>query len=187
MFTTSCAGDPQNEVKYLEHVQAIITLNALKRGDLQIYLTSPAGNVVENILVLISVLGTRSTLLAKRVRDNSRTGFRDWAFMTTHCKPQQSSKYMKFSAWGEQATGTWTLEVDNDGWDDAELLKWDLVLYGTADYVGPTGSEGYYLSERSVNSQYDPSYTAASISSSYSPLRHTFHAFLLLVFTVFLI
>lgn len=43
MFTTACAGDPQNEVKYLEHVQAIITLNALKRGDVQVYLTSPAG------------------------------------------------------------------------------------------------------------------------------------------------
>ncbi|KAI6174897.1 Peptidase S8 S53 and Proprotein convertase domain containing protein [Aphelenchoides bicaudatus] len=157
MFTTACAGDSQNEVKYLEHVQAIITLNALKRGDVQVYLISPSG--------------TRSTLLAKRVRDTSRTGFRDWAFMTTHC-------------WGEQATGTWTLEVDNDGWDDAELLKWDLVLYGTSDYVGPTGSEGYYLSERSVDSELDP-YYAASRSSSTS--RQTFHAFLILVILLFLI
>ncbi|KAI6227353.1 Proprotein convertase subtilisin/kexin type 6 [Aphelenchoides fujianensis] len=135
MFTTACAGDTNNEVKYLEHVQAIITLNAMKRGDVQVYLTSPSG--------------TRSTLLAKRVRDTSRTGFRDWAFMSTH-------------SWGEPATGTWTLEVDNDGWDDAELLKWDLVLYGTVDRIGPNGAEGYYIAERSVNAQYDPSYSTAS-------------------------
>jgi subtilisin-like proprotein convertase family protein len=59
------------------------------------------------------IAGTRSTLLAKRARDTSRTGFRDWAFMTTH-------------DWGEPAHGTGLLEIDNDGWDDAELLKWDL-------------------------------------------------------------
>jgi subtilisin-like proprotein convertase family protein len=135
MFTTACAGDSQNEVKHLEHVQAIITLNAVKRGDVQIYLISPSGTYIyvklKNLTTL--ALGTRSTLLAKRVRDSSRVGFRDWAFMSTHY-------------WSEQATGTWTLEVDNDGWDgtrlnrsissnsnllDAELLKWDLVLYGT--------------------------------------------------------
>uniref|UniRef100_A0A914ELW8 P/Homo B domain-containing protein n=1 Tax=Acrobeloides nanus TaxID=290746 RepID=A0A914ELW8_9BILA len=104
VYTDGCAGSPEHHVKYLEHVQAIVTLNAPKRGDIQIYLTSPKG--------------TRSTLLAKRSRDTSRTGFRDWAFMTTH-------------NWGETAYGTWTLEIDNDGWDDAELLKWELVMYGT--------------------------------------------------------
>jgi furin len=92
MFTTACAGDTQNEVKYLEHVQAIITLNALKRGDVQVYLTSPSGKRLWAYSIHLSILGTRSTLLAKRVRDTARTGFRDWAFMTTHC-------------WGEQATG----------------------------------------------------------------------------------
>ncbi|KAI1721875.1 subtilase family domain-containing protein [Ditylenchus destructor] len=104
IYTNGCAGDRNSQVKYLEHVQAIVTLSAPKRGDIQIYLTSPKG--------------TRSTLLAKRARDTSRTGFRDWAFMTTH-------------NWGEPAYGTWSLEIDNDGWDDAELLKWDLVMYGT--------------------------------------------------------
>lgn len=43
-------------------------------------------------------------LLAKRSRDTSPTGFRDWAFMTTH-------------NWGEMAIGLWTLEIDNDSWD----------------------------------------------------------------------
>ncbi|KAK5979381.1 hypothetical protein GCK32_018507 [Trichostrongylus colubriformis] len=106
LYTDGCAGSPDEQVVYLEHVQAIITLKAPKRGDIQIYLTSPSG--------------TRSTLLTKRARDTSRAGFIEWAFMTTH-------------SWGELAAGLWTLEIDNDGWDDAELVKWDLVLFGTVD------------------------------------------------------
>ncbi|VDP38546.1 unnamed protein product [Heligmosomoides polygyrus] len=115
LYTDGCAGSPDDQVVYLEHVQAIITLKAPKRGDIQIYLTSPSG--------------TRSTLLTKRARDTSRAGFIEWAFMTTH-------------SWGELAAGLWTLEVDNDGWDgkqrrfrrgDAELVKWDLVMFGTVD------------------------------------------------------
>ncbi|OZC12791.1 convertase P-domain protein [Onchocerca flexuosa] len=90
LYTDGCASYSRNKVGYVEHVQAIITLTAPKRGDIQIYLTSPSG--------------TRSTLLAKRARDTSRTGFREWAFMTTH-------------NWGEMAVGLWTLEINNDGWD----------------------------------------------------------------------
>ncbi|KHJ97659.1 convertase P-domain protein [Oesophagostomum dentatum] len=83
-----CAGSPDEQVVHLEHVQAIITLKVPKRGDIQIYLTSPSG--------------TRSTLLTKRDRDTSRAGFIEWAFMTTH-------------SWAELAAGLWTLEVDKDG------------------------------------------------------------------------
>lgn len=128
LYTDVCADKRDNHVKYLEHVQAIVTLSAPKRGDIQIYLTSPRG--------------TRSTLLAKRQRDTSRTGFKDWAFMTTH-------------NWGESAYGTWSLEIDNDGLDDAELLKWELVLYGTDAFIGPTGFEpSSALSERSVQTSH---------------------------------
>lgn len=117
MFTTACAGDSQNEVKYLEHVQAIITLNALKRGDIQVYLISPSGTYkCFEQLYYSQFLGTRSTLLAKRVRDTSRTGFRDWAFMSTHY-------------WSEQATGTWTLEVDNDGWDGKGFRRFITFIF----------------------------------------------------------
>ncbi|KAK6013954.1 convertase P-domain protein, partial [Ostertagia ostertagi] len=42
-LTYGCAGSPDEQVVYLEHVQAIITLKAPKRGDIQIYLTSPSG------------------------------------------------------------------------------------------------------------------------------------------------
>ncbi|KAL3074976.1 hypothetical protein niasHS_014421 [Heterodera schachtii] len=127
VYTDGCADRREQQVKYLEHVQAIVTLSAPRRGDIQIYLTSPRG--------------TRSTLLAKRQRDTSRTGFKEWAFMTTH-------------NWGESAYGTWSLEIDNDGNDDAELLKWELVLHGTDVYVGPTGFEPTAaVAERSVQQQ----------------------------------
>lgn len=40
--TNSCQGQ-NTEVKYLEHVQAVVTLNASRRGDVELYLTSPMG------------------------------------------------------------------------------------------------------------------------------------------------
>ena len=49
------------DVNFLEHVQAHITLTALRRGDVQMYLTSPGG--------------TKSQLLARRPHDTSRAGF----------------------------------------------------------------------------------------------------------------
>lgn len=142
LYTDGCADKRESQVKYLEHVQAIVTLSAPKRGDIQIYLTSPRG--------------TRSTLLAKRQRDTSRTGFKEWAFMTTH-------------AWGESAYGTWSLEIDNDGYDDAELLKWELVLYGIDVYIGPTGYEpSSALSERSVQPGHGALFESSAASGSQS-------------------
>ncbi|XP_050402509.1 furin-like protease kpc-1 isoform X1 [Patella vulgata] len=103
--TNSCQGTA-NHVKYLEHVQARITMTSSRRGEIQIFLTSPAG--------------TRSTLLAKRIRDTSREGFNNWAFMTTH-------------NWGEYAEGTWILEIENGASSSrpVRLRDWVLVLYGT--------------------------------------------------------
>jgi furin len=75
-------------IRFIEHVQSVITLTALRRGDLHIYLTSPHG--------------TRSTLLAQRPMDVAEQGFRKWPFMTVH-------------SWGESPNGIWTLEVHNDG------------------------------------------------------------------------
>uniref|UniRef100_A0A914ZFZ0 P/Homo B domain-containing protein n=1 Tax=Panagrolaimus superbus TaxID=310955 RepID=A0A914ZFZ0_9BILA len=138
LFTEGCSGNIDRHVKYLEHVQAIVTLKAPKRGDIEIYLISPKG--------------TRSTLLAKRQRDNARSGFTDWAFMTTH-------------NWGEPSSGTWILEIDNDGWDDAELTKWELVLHGTPVHIGDTGysKESYTLNERSIDALHESN--AISLSS----------------------
>jgi subtilisin-like proprotein convertase family protein len=49
--STGCVGDV-NEVNYLEHVQLTVDLTYTRRGDLQIFLTSPSGialTIVENM------------------------------------------------------------------------------------------------------------------------------------------
>ncbi len=42
METTACAGT-ETEVNYLEHVQAVITLNSTRRGDIELFMRSPMG------------------------------------------------------------------------------------------------------------------------------------------------
>jgi subtilisin-like proprotein convertase family protein len=47
--TDGCMKDKKTHVKYLEHVQAIVTISAVVRGDIQIYLTSPEGSLNINL------------------------------------------------------------------------------------------------------------------------------------------
>jgi proprotein convertase subtilisin/kexin type 2 len=128
-INTDACKNTKDEVNYLEHVQAFITLKSSRRGNTVIFITSP--------------LGTRSLILSRRpLDDDSNKGFYKWPFMTTH-------------AWAERAQGTWTLEIrfDNDENADAPLTKqqnqtsydkqqsqklttgdffeWSLVLHGT--------------------------------------------------------
>nr|CAG4646109.1 EOG090X02T5 [Macrothrix elegans] len=60
-----CSG-----INFMEHVQARINLAAANRGDMVVFLTSPAG--------------TRSNLLARRPHDTSHFGFHSWPFMSVH-------------------------------------------------------------------------------------------------------
>jgi len=107
--TRNCQGS-ETEVNYLEHVQAVISLNSTRRGDVEMFLTSP--------------MGTRSMILSRRPNDDDgRDGFTKWPFMTTH-------------TWGEDPRGVWTLEVrfnspnaKQSGW----LREWTLMLHGTRD------------------------------------------------------
>jgi proprotein convertase subtilisin/kexin type 2 len=71
--TDACVGSA-TEINYLEHVQAVITLNSSRRGDTTLYLISPSG--------------TRTMILSRRPKDaDSKDGFTNWPFMTTHtCK-----------------------------------------------------------------------------------------------------
>merc|ERR1712008_269990 len=86
--TDGCAGS-ETEVNYLEHVQALITLNTTRRGDVEVFMRSP--------------MGTRSMILSTRPNDDdSRDGFTKWPFMTTH-------------TWAEYPRGKWTLEVRFNG------------------------------------------------------------------------
>eukprot|EP00061_Rhincodon_typus_P008425 g31019.t1 len=110
--TDACEGK-DNFVRYLEHVQAVLTMNATRRGDLNANMTSP--------------MGTKSILLSRRPRDDdSKVGFDKWPFMTTH-------------TWGEDPRGTWILEVGFVGGTEQKgvLKEWTLMLHGTqsAPYI----------------------------------------------------
>ncbi|KAM9329544.1 proprotein convertase subtilisin/kexin type 4 [Gastrophryne carolinensis] len=102
---SACAGSP-NYILSLEHVQSQISLSYTRRGDLDIYLTSP--------------MGTRSVLVTMRPYDVSTEGFKNWTFMSTH-------------TWDENPQGIWTLEIENKGnyWNNGFLNGFTLILYGT--------------------------------------------------------
>ncbi|VDP75823.1 unnamed protein product [Echinostoma caproni] len=110
--TNACKGNPENQVNYLEHVQAFVTLRASRRGDLTIFITSP--------------MNTTSMLLRRRPKDaDSIRGFTKWPFMTTH-------------TWGENPRGNWRLRIaldprSKDALGHATLTEWILVLHGTRD------------------------------------------------------
>uniref|UniRef100_A0A8C4Q905 Furin, paired basic amino acid cleaving enzyme n=1 Tax=Eptatretus burgeri TaxID=7764 RepID=A0A8C4Q905_EPTBU len=107
----ACFGT-DNRVSHLEHVEAKLSLSFSRRGNLAIYLTSPAG--------------TKSTLLAPRPKDYSTEGFTNWSFMTTH-------------NWDENPVGTWILTIDNMGpsWNTGELKDLKLIFYGTCPSCSP--------------------------------------------------
>ncbi|KAJ1352983.1 endoglucanase 3 [Parelaphostrongylus tenuis] len=111
--TDACLGTP-TEVRYLEHVQAVVSFNSTRRGDTTLYLVSP--------------MGTRTMILSRRPKDDdSKDGFTNWPFMTTH-------------TWGENPIGKWRLVVrfQGPGKHRGTLKKFSLMLHGTKEppYVG---------------------------------------------------
>lgn len=108
MHSNGCSGTGA-EIRYLEHVQILLSLDYTRRGDLVVYLTSP--------------MGTKSCLLSPRKEDLSDEGFTKWPFMTTH-------------SWGEDPRGTWTLEIKDLGDNrpnHGTLTEWQLILHGTKE------------------------------------------------------
>lgn len=91
-------------IKHLEHVQAVVTIAASRRGDISLTLISPSN--------------TPSQVLNSRPKDPSGKGFSEWPFMSVHF-------------WGEPAMGTWTLSVTNSGDGSMKLQRWWLVHHGT--------------------------------------------------------
>lgn len=128
--TDACKGTG-SEVNYIEHIQAIITLNSTRRGDLILHLTSP--------------MGTRSMILNRRpFDDDSKNGFVRWPFMTTH-------------TWGENPRGTWKLEVkfysEQDAKDNAAFLdKNRLALKSNENYQNATGGSNSNSSSSTATS-----------------------------------
>jgi len=106
--TDACAGK-ETEVNYLEHVQAVVTLNSTKRGAVQLFLRSP--------------LGTRSMILSERPNDeDNQDGFTKWPFMTSH-------------TWSEYPRGKWTLEIEFVAGPPQQgfIKEWTLLLHGTKE------------------------------------------------------
>ncbi|ESO07759.1 hypothetical protein HELRODRAFT_170307 [Helobdella robusta] len=103
LSTDNCQINNNPKITSIEHVQAVITLSASNRGQVQIDLKSG--------------MSTNTTLLHRRVKDTSNEGFTNWAFMSTHF-------------WGEKLGSTWELTVYN-GNSVSTLKNWTLVLYGT--------------------------------------------------------
>ncbi|KAH9497819.1 Neuroendocrine convertase 2 [Dermatophagoides farinae] len=106
--TNACANT-ETEVNYIEHVQAVITLNSTRRGDVLLYLISP--------------MGTKSMILSRRPNDDDgHDGFVKWPFMTTH-------------TWGENPRGVWRLEVAHSGPEQQHgfIKEWILMIHGTKE------------------------------------------------------
>ncbi|KAL3883504.1 hypothetical protein ACJMK2_029761 [Sinanodonta woodiana] len=122
----ACYEDSKSRITILEHIQAYVNLEADKRGEIEIYLTSPSG--------------TRARLLGKRKNDMSDEGI-NFVFMSVH-------------TWGENPQGTWKIEVchgeggqNTDTVDDVrkvlkrmldrmanvesgKFISWELKAYG---------------------------------------------------------
>ena len=104
-----CKDETSHQLAVLEHVVCKVTLRHNPRGSLH--------------LVLISPMGTRSSLLLPRPKDRTDKAFESWPFLSVHF-------------WGEPPNGTWTLEVTaakSNSRKPGVLLNWQLILYGTAD------------------------------------------------------
>lgn len=102
-------GESGQEIRYLEHVQARLTLKFKPRGNLKITLISPSG--------------TLSTLLSPRIRDEFEDTFNEWPFLSVHF-------------WGENPNGVWELRIENSNIKSSvpgSLLSWTIIAYGTQE------------------------------------------------------
>ncbi|KFD65974.1 hypothetical protein M514_03148 [Trichuris suis] len=103
-------------IRYLEHVQVILSVKFSRRGDLRIFILSP--------------MGTRSELLPVRPHDDSKLGIEKWPFMSV----QQ---------WGENPEGTWVLTIENTRslLQHGSFEEWQITFFGTEVPPQPGGEE----------------------------------------------
>ncbi|XP_069743214.1 PC3-like endoprotease variant B isoform X4 [Narcine bancroftii] len=132
--TDACEGTAR-AINTLEHVQAVVSITSICRGDLSVDLISP--------------FGTKSQLLGTRMFDTSRAGLSKWTFMSVH-------------SWGEDPYGTWTLKVSDNKNTVIDCIRsnyeskagtvqqFKLVLWGTfkSDKVSTTDG---FMRERFQN------------------------------------
>lgn len=148
IFTTGCKGT-SNEIRYLEHVQATITLKFHPRGNLKITLTSPSG--------------TSSNLLLPRLRDGEDDVIQNWPFLSVHF-------------WGESAEGNWKLSIQNGG-SRADrpgvLVSWSLTFYGTLEKPpsGLRNVSSHHLPRRTYTSTVDDDHVSECGKSGQYSIR----------------
>jgi kexin len=92
-------------ISRLEHVTVKVNITHQRRGDVEIWLTSP--------------FGTISRLIESRMYDEATTGYPDW---------EMSSN----AHWDEPIVGPWKLQVFDKDYEDKKgvLHGWTLRLYG---------------------------------------------------------
>ncbi|MDP7328354.1 MAG: S8 family serine peptidase [Candidatus Thalassarchaeaceae archaeon] len=91
-----------NDGLRVEHVEVIVDIDHVYRGDLIITLTSPSG--------------TESTLAQKQ--SDANNNYHNWMFSTVH-------------NWDEPSEGNWTLSVEDDGNGDTGTWNdWELIIHG---------------------------------------------------------
>ncbi|CAH8576342.1 unnamed protein product [Schistosoma guineensis] len=142
------AGDLSHRVVHLEHVQAKVTLSSVQRGEIELWLTSPAGTI--------------SQLLSKRPKDIDVAGFHAWPFMSVHY-------------WGELANGTWKLTVKSG---NAVVLihDWSLILYGTNTPPPSVPSSSHRRGVRQLPRNQEANPSAKSQKTWIDPQKDKFHS-----------
>lgn len=124
-----------DHIKTLEHVTVTLTLQHPRRGDLQLFLVSPAG--------------TRVRLMSRRPHDRSGDGLSDWTFMTV-------------GFWGEPIAGRWVLALQDEhgggrgrGRRRWKHAQWRISFWGELQDGAAFEEEKY--AESFVSSYYPPS------------------------------
>lgn len=95
-----------NNIKALEKVAIAVDVRTKRRGDVSLWLRSPAG--------------TSSTLMTRRTSDDDNGGWAGWTFSTN-------------AFFGEErVNGEWVLGMENHGNKEVELVSWRLTFFGSS-------------------------------------------------------
>jgi kexin len=108
-------------VERLEHVTARVWIDHQRRGDVEVELLSPSGQL--------------SVLARQRRFDEATTGFAGWKFMSVkHWYVDQKPLESKLICRDENPVGTWTITVKDAANPDkiGRFVAWSLQLWGEA-------------------------------------------------------
>ncbi|KAG9004986.1 pheromone processing endoprotease [Tulasnella sp. 427] len=129
----------QHNFEKLEHITVKVWISHMRRGDVEVYLTSPNG--------IKSILG------GKRQYDADATGYPGWTFMT-------------LKHWDENPIGNWTIHVSDQGNDqyNGSFLGWTMNFWGSV--IDPTKAILYSERPRPDEDLPDPIFEDEPSSSS---------------------